>query len=84
MLLVLSSIRFVYNQFRRWVAFGLLWVAEWLIRTSLQLFRKGVIGRVDFRYVLSVARILERGGVGVGFGFRRRAIRRTPIRTTRR
>jgi len=84
MLLVLSSLRIVSDQFRRLIAFGLLWVAERLILLSLRLFRNGVIGRVDLGHALSAARLLERAAISVGFGFKRRAIRRTSIRTPRR
>ncbi len=83
MLVVFSSLRIVSNQSRRWIACGLLWVAERLILVSLRLFRNGVIGRVDLGYVLSAARLLERGAISVGFGFKRRAIRRSAIRTPR-
>ena len=76
MLLILSSLRIVSDQFRRWIACGLLWVAERLILVSLRHFRNGVIGQVDLRYVLSAARLLERAAISVGFGFKRRAIRR--------
>lgn len=81
MLLACSALRLVFDQSRRWIACGLLWAVERLILISLRLFRNGVIGRVDLRYVLSVARFLERAAISVGFGFRRRAIRRTAIRT---
>jgi hypothetical protein len=78
MLLSLSCIRFFRDQPRRWVAFGLLWAAERLVRTGLRLYQRRFISLLVFRYILSTARALERAAIKVGFGIKHRTIGRIP------
>jgi len=61
----------VLTQARRWTAVACFRLSSWILRMSMQLYRRRAISAALLRATLSVARSFERAGGVLALGRRR-------------